>query len=536
MSSCKFAVFNYVILITVGIMFPNRQMEAQEITYSEHIAPIIYANCTTCHRQGEIGPMPFTNYDEVKAWSGMVRSVTQSQYMPPWSPSTEYSRFQGERVLTDQEIAMIAEWVGSGTPQGDPALEPELPIFPTGSQVGTPDLVLTMEEAYMHVGDGSDDYRVFVLPTNLTEDREIAAVELRPGNPAIVHHALFSYDTSGEARELDDQDPAYGYDGFGGFGIDDAFTRQYPGYVPGQAPFVYPQGLGKLLPAGADILMQMHYGPVYSDELDQSTINIFFKDEPVERQVREFIMLPFAFSGTVLDKPFFIPPNEVTSFHGTFEVPIDVSILSIAPHMHLLGARWEVYIENPDGTVTNLIEIPEWDFNWQGTYNYPQFKIARQGSILHAIATYDNTADNPVNPNVPPRLMSWGEETTDEMYYLPISYVPYRDGDEDLVFDETTTSIEDLLINQTETQLLDPFPNPAQDQISVTFNLGKAQRAIVELRDASGKLLAEVGDRKIHAMGHHTYQMDIEGTPAGRYIITLTTDRGFTASRTIVIE
>ncbi|MEM1124480.1 MAG: cytochrome c, partial [Bacteroidota bacterium] len=150
-----------------------------QVTFSEHIAPIIYENCTSCHRPGEIAPFSLTNYEEVANWSNMIRYVTEIKYMPPWKPDRSYSRFVGESGLTDEEIELIAEWVESGSPQGNPSLEPPIPSFPSGSQLGTPDLVLKMDEVYFIEGNNTDDYRVFVLPTGLTEDKEIAAIEFR---------------------------------------------------------------------------------------------------------------------------------------------------------------------------------------------------------------------------------------------------------------------------------------------------------------------------------------------------------------------
>lgn len=524
------------IVLLLSIMFYHSEVVAQEVTFANDIAPIIYKNCTTCHRQGEIGPMPFTSYDEISAWGSMLNEVIQSNYMPPWPPSKEYSRFSNERGLTDDEKSLIAEWIENEMPRGDISLEPEVPQFPTGSQIGTPDLILTMEEAFQHSGNGNDEYRVFVLPTGLTEDREIAAIELRPGNATIVHHALFSYDTSGEARNLDQQDSEYGYDGFGGFGIDEAFTRQFPGYVPGQDPYIYPNTLGKTLPAGSDLLIQMHYGPVYTDQLDQSTVNIFFKDEPVERQVREFIMLPFEFSGTQMDKPFFIPANQVETFHGQYTTPIDASILSIAPHMHLLGKSWEVYIEHIDGSLTNVIQVPDWDFNWQGTYNFPRFIVAEQGATIHAIATYDNTIDNPVNPNSPPQFVTWGEKTTDEMYYLPISFVPYNVGDEDIIFDNSVTSISNVHLEKELTHLDHPYPNPSSDHIEIGFTLSVDQRAHLELRAIDGKLIKTAIDSKLYAKGKHLHQMRVDDVQQGTYLVVLSTESGEVRTQTITIN
>ncbi|MCB0644739.1 MAG: cytochrome c, partial [Phaeodactylibacter sp.] len=195
-------------------------------TFNEDIAPIIYEHCTTCHRPGEIGPMPLASYSQVSNWASMIEYVTSTGYMPPWQADPEYSNFLYENYLTDAEIQLIADWVAAGSPEGDPNNTPTPPSFPSGSQLGTPDLVLPFAEAYEHYGGNEDEYRVFVLATGLTEDKDIAAIELRPGNTKIVHHALCTFDTTGTAFALDQEDPQYGYDGFGGFGIPGTFNRQ----------------------------------------------------------------------------------------------------------------------------------------------------------------------------------------------------------------------------------------------------------------------------------------------------------------------
>ena len=161
-----------------------------QVTFTKDIAPIIYNNCTKCHRPNEIAPFSMTNFQEIQPWAPMIKYVTSIRYMPPWKADPHYSRFIGERVLTDEQIALIAEWADNGAPFGNASEEPSLPDFPTGSQIGTPDLVLSMAEAYEHYGGNNDEYRVFVIPTGLTEDKQIATIELRPGNKKILHQQI----------------------------------------------------------------------------------------------------------------------------------------------------------------------------------------------------------------------------------------------------------------------------------------------------------------------------------------------------------
>ncbi len=491
-----------------------------QVTFTKDIAPIIYNNCTQCHRPNEIGPFSMTNYNEIRPWAPMIKYVTAIRYMPPWKADPHYSRFQGEQVLTQHEIDLFAAWADNGTPYGNAAEEPGLPDFPVGSQIGTPDLVLSMEEAYEHYGGNKDEYRVFVLPTGLTQDRQIATVELRPGNPRIVHHALFSYDVSGQAQALDQADPKYGYDGFGGFGVDASLSNMFPGYVPGQKPIPYPEGLGQLLPAGSDLLMQVHYGPRPFAEKDSSTVNIFFKKEPVLRQVQNLIFLPF--SPFITNGPFIIFPNSVKTFHCQFTSPIKASIFAIWPHAHLLCQSYEVYVVHPNGDTTNLIRIPDWDFNWQGSYNFKKYVIVEAGATIHAYATYDNTAANPSNPNDPPAFVTWGERTTDEMLFLPISFVPYFPGDEHVVFeDTTTTSIGDPGLRFVHHYLAPPVPNPASDKAYINLYLEQPDHITLRILDLQGRVIRTLATDDWMEAGAHTLTAELQHWPAGTYFVQM---------------
>ncbi len=465
---------------------------AQTVNYNEHIAPLIHNNCTVCHREGEIGPMPLTTYEEVSAWGESIQVVTEEKTMPPWPPDRSYSRFVGERALTNEQTELIADWVAAGMPEGDPDNAPVIPEFPEGSVLGEPDLTLTMANSYTIKGNGRDEYRVFVLPTGLTEDKDVVAVEFRPGNAQIVHHALITYDTTGEARKLDREDAAEGYSSFGGFGVPARDGLAYPGWVPGATPSFFPAGTGLKLPAGADLVVQIHYAPWPVRDSDQSSINLFFSDEPVERYVNTRVMLPSdlvddddeyyqlspllgALGGAVIASgveeflgesisssevislarnatldtvfgdqlggtvggflEFDIKANRTKQFRGIWHIKKDISLFNVWPHMHYLGKNWEIELETPDGTIEPIIRINNWDFNWQGNYTFPRFIKAPAGSRIIASALYDNTRLNFANPNSPPDDVSWGEKTTDEMYFLPFSYVDYRAGDEDILLE-----------------------------------------------------------------------------------------------------
>lgn len=506
-------------LLTTLVIFVTTTLSFSQVTFTKDIAPIIYNNCTKCHRPNEIGPFPMTNYDEIAPWAPSIKYVTSIRYMPPWKADPHFSRFIGERVLTDEQINLIAEWVDNGAPYGNAAEEPELPEFPNGSQIGTPDLVLHMAEPFHHKGGNEDEYRVFVLPTGLTEDKQISTLELRPGNSRVVHHALFSYDVSGEAQALDADDPGYGYDGFGGFGVEDAFGHMFPGYVPGQKPVPYPEGLGQVLPAGADLLMQVHYGPSPIPSTDSSTVNIFFKKEPVQRQVQNLIFLPI--SPFLTNDLFVMPPNQVKTFHAQYTTPIKASVFAIWPHAHLLNKSYEVYAVHPNGDTTNMIRIPDWDFNWQGVYNFKKFLVLEPGTTVHAIVSYDNTVNNPNNPNSPPNWVSWGEKTTDEMLFMPINWVPYRAGDENIVFEEELVGTEDPTVRFVNHYLSPLSPNPANDRAYINYILEHADHITLRVLDMEGNVIKQVTSDEWHAAGAHVKELELNSWPSGAYFVQM---------------
>ncbi len=505
-----------------------------QVTFTKDIAPIIYNKCTTCHRPNEIGPFSLTNYDETASQADMIKYVTAIRYMPPWKADPHFSRFIGERALTDEEVSLIAAWVDNGAPYGNASEEPALPNFPTGSQVGTPDLVLHFAESFTHKGENEDEYRVFVFPTGLNQDKEISTVELRPGNRKILHHALFAYDDTGTAKAMDDADPKYGYDGFGGFGIEDAMNNMFPGYVPGQKPVPYPEGLGQTLPAGADILMQTHYGPSAIETTDSSTINIFFKKEPVERQVQNLIFLPV--SPFLTGDIFLMPPNTVKTFHTQFTTPLKVSVFAIWPHAHLLNKSYEVFAVHPNGDTTNLIRIPDWDFNWQGVYSFKKFIVLEAGTTVYANVTYDNTLNNPSNPNNPPAWVSWGEKTTDEMLFMPINYVFYKQGDENIELDEQTTGIDDPDVRFVNHYLAPVTPNPARDEAVINFVLEHADHITLRVLDMQGHVISNIATDEWNQEGAHLRSLDVNGWTPGNYFVQMSGTNFMQSQKMIIVK
>ena len=497
-----------------------------QVNFSEHISPLIYNHCTKCHREGEIGPFPMTNYAEVAANGSGIEYVTAIKYMPPWRPDHNYSHFMGENILTDAEIQMISDWVSGGMPLGNPDLEAPMPVFPTGSQVGIPDLVLTMEEPYQHFGTNTDQYQIFVLPTGLTTTRDVEAIEVRADNKSICHHAILGVDTTGTAAALDAADPEYGYTEFGGFGfepVDQFFTA----WVPGSSPLVYPPTIGKKLFANSDLLMQMHYGPTPIDEYDQTSVNIFFSDDPIIRYVNTYPISPYN-----LDEPFIILPNQVKTFHGTLDVAFDISLIGIAPHAHLLAKSYEVYAVSPNGNDTiNLIKVPEWNFNWQGLYAYPNMKHIPAGYTVHCFGTYDNTSSNPFNPNDPPQLTTWGESTSDEMYLCYLQFVLYLPGDENISL--AVPDKNDRIVYPVN-QLFPSYPNPTSDRFTIGYSLNQSNNVDLAIHDIQGRWIKQVLSGAHRGPGKHKETFDVGELPPGIYLYRLRVGN-FEQSRQLVI-
>jgi hypothetical protein len=354
------------------------------------------------------------SYEDVAKRGRLVAEVTRLRYMPPWHAAHGFGEFVGERWLTDRQIALIGEWVERDMPQGDPAALPALPAFTDGWQLGEPDLVLEMSEGFDLPASGPDVYRNFVLPTGLTEDRWVRAIELRPRARRVVHHALFAHASGGS---LSARDGADGQPGFGGnmaVGVlpGPGGSGGLGGWAVGGGAMTFPQGMEPQLPAGADFLLQAHFHLTGKAETEQSTIGIYFSDTPPDKAGAS-IELPALFGfGAGID----IPAGESNyTVRDTFTLPADVRVHSAYAHAHYLGKDMKVDAVLPDGSTKPLLWIPDWDFNWQEFYAYRDPMTLPKGTRLEATLTYDNSSGNPRNPHSPPQRVQWGLESTDEM-------------------------------------------------------------------------------------------------------------------------
>ncbi|MBX6314299.1 MAG: ascorbate-dependent monooxygenase [Isosphaeraceae bacterium] len=386
----------------------------EDPTYTKDIAPILWKHCAGCHRPGEIGPFSLLTYQDAAKRASFLKEITASRRMPPWKAEPAFGAFHDVRRLSDAEIQTIAAWADAGAPEGDPQDLPPRPQFPEGWQLGEPDLVLKMPEPFEVPASGRDLQRCFVIPIPITSDKTVTAVEFRPGNRRVVHHALLYLDTTGTARRKDEADPGPGYNTFGGPGI--LPTGGLGGWAPGAMPRRLPEGIGKYLRGGSDLVLQIHYHPDGKLETDQSVVGIYFTKTPAKKLVAGI---------AVRSRNLYIPPGE-KRHHVTAQsapLPVDVQAIGIAPHMHNLGREMKVVAETPDGRTVPMIWITDWDFNWQGQYLYQEPVRLPKGTVFKVDAYYDNSADNPRNPNKPPKLVTWGEQTTDEMCLCGVQVV-----------------------------------------------------------------------------------------------------------------
>lgn len=395
---------------------------AQEVNYSEHVAPIIYRHCATCHRPGEAAPFSLLGYDDVARRGQMIAAVTESRYMPPWKAEASHYRFRDERRLSDEEIATIRAWVDGGKLQGDPALEPPLPEFPGGWELGEPDLVVEMKEGYSVNADGPDVYRNFVIPLGLTRDRWVRAIALRPSARQVVHHVLYFTDTSGRARVADQRDSE---PGFAGVGSAFLFTPM-GGWAVGQQPYFYPEGVSVKAARGADLVLQYHFHPTGKPELEQSKIGIYFAEKAPERQLVD-IQLPVYFGILAgID----IPAGEADyRVRDSFVLPVDVEGMVIGGHAHYIGKEMRMVATLPDGETRTLLEIKDWHFAWQDQYVFAEPAGLPKGTKLSVEIRWDNSAENPHNPTNPPVRVKWGEESKDEMGSITLQLLPARAED-----------------------------------------------------------------------------------------------------------
>lgn len=390
-------------------------------TFSNEVVRIFQDHCQSCHHPGDIGPFSLMDYQSAKPYAPLIRAKTLARQMPPWKPTAGCGDFANVRTVSSDEIDTISRWVLNGAPEGDRSQLPPPLDFSAGWTLGQPDLVLSSPEPYTPPV-GADTYRCLTLPSNLTTDQYVSAIDVHPGDRKTVHHVIAFIDKNGDSQRLDDAEPGPGYTCFGGpgFAITDPGAATLGGWAPGTVATRLPEQVAFRLPAGARVVLQVHYHAPQDSEPqgDNTELGIYFAKKKPQQQL---YVLP------VMNDQFTIPPNDpnykvVAPPNGAFTTPVGVHLWGIYPHMHLLGRKMNVKADLPDGTTECLINIDDWDFNWQGLYQYTSPVAIPAGSRLSATAYYDNSTANISNPNHPPKPVSWGEKTTDEMCIAFIAF------------------------------------------------------------------------------------------------------------------
>lgn len=396
---------------------PAPKKQVAKVTFSHDIAPILYQNCATCHRPGQIAPFPLISYEDASKRAKQIAQVTQSRYMPPWKAAPGYGNFQHARVLTPTQISMLQTWADNGALAGDLTKLPKLPDYPGGWLLGKPDLIVKMPKPFTVPADGPDLQECFVPSVSIPQDEYVVAYQFRPSNPHVVHHALFFTDGSGVAREKQARSEAdghtVGYPSFGGPGF--LPTSVLGAWVPGTEPEPLPAGVAKLVPKNNDIVIQIHFHPTGKPETEQSELGVYFAKTPPKKIVQGILAADFALNIPAGAKDYVA--------RDSFVMPIDCKAISIQPHAHLLCKDMKVTATLPDGKVEPMIWIKNWDWNWQGAYQYAQPMALPKGTRIDMVYTYDNSSDNLHNPNNPPKAVRFGEQTTDEMALCGIEVI-----------------------------------------------------------------------------------------------------------------
>lgn len=505
------------LIIIVICFFAIQIANAQTPTWVD-ISSIIYKNCTQCHSSGGIAPFSLVGYNNCKNMASSIASSTQSKRMPPWPADPKYRRYAHERVLSATEIDKLKQWADNDAPYGDTNIKVSDPAQ-NGTQLKNISLMLKMPN--YTVNTSNDEYRCFVLPTNLTQNQFATALEVIPGNRSIVHHVLVFQDTSSIPTAKDLADPNPGYLAFGGTGSP---TSQLIGvYVPGQEPFEFPAGFGTKILKNTKIIIQVHYPKGISNQLDSTKVAL----KLTTNNLRQVFIDPILNhnNNSMTNGPLYIPANQTKTFYTKYNVGGKATVFACAPHMHLIGQKIKAYGLNANGDTTKIINIPGWDFHWQRTYSFYQPLIINAGLTLWGEGYYNNTASNVNNPNSPPIAVTKGEGTDDEMMLIYFWYTGYQAGDENIVMDSMPLKNLSSVINPTK-NIVNIAPIPANQHLQFSSNLEINK---VTLFSLEGQKITEYQvDNKKEGSINCQYQ------PDGMYILELKSKETITRKKILI--
>lgn len=415
-----------VVLFALMVLVQNSILGQEKINFETNIKPILTKHCVNCHQNGGIAPFALDNWADVDARAIMIGAVTASKYMPPWRADTSFQHYKNENYLSKTEIDLIQQWIQNDQPRGivERRKEKGSQQIKVKKKQGN-EIQIGFNRAFVIKGENKEEFRFFHMPSKIKENGYIQSIEFVPGNKKQVHHSRIMIDTTQSISGID------------GLSEEDSSILKYQtkpladpflfGWVPGNDKIIFPKGIGKKIYANSDFIVNVHYVPSPIQVVDSSSIIIQLSNEPIEREAQTLTLT----ENNISNQPFIIYPNKKSTFYMRSPVLQDsISLISIMPHMHLLGKTFKSYAITPDGNIIPLVHVPSWDFNWQTTYQFTKFTLLPKGSVIYAEATYDNTNENPLNPYKPARTVGYGWGSKDEMMNLILYYVKYRQGDE----------------------------------------------------------------------------------------------------------
>lgn len=415
-------------------------------TFSKEVAPILFANCTTCHRPGEIAPMSLLTYKEARPWARAIAAAVRAGTMPPWHADPAVGHFRNARRLSDADKDTLVRWVEAGAPEGHARDLPPAPRYADGWRIGTPDVVLEMQEDYPIPASGEIPYLYFEVPANFDEDRWIRAWEMRPGNPAVVHHVIvylrvpsaataatalvqalggaarvqrpFSFapgmeippgQTGGRPLPDGERKPPYANYRPRPSGV----VGSIGGYVPGNSTREFPEGTAMRLPKGSSLVFQMHYTPIGKETSDRTRLGLTFAKAPPATPLSSIALV----NGGLR-----IPAGAADHrVNAEMTLNREMVLYSLTPHTHVRGKKWHYEVEYPDGRRQTILSVPNYDFDWQHEYQFETPLTLPPGTRLHASAWYDNSPANPSNPD-PTKDVQWGDQTWEEMMFTNLTF------------------------------------------------------------------------------------------------------------------
>jgi len=383
-------------LATPSAASPESRFPVHQVTYAADVAPILHARCSPCHRPGQVAPFSLLSYDHARRWAASIAEVIADGRMPPWHADRRFGHFANDRSLSTRERSLLTAWIEQGVPAGDLSRAPEPPKYSPGWSIGTPDVVYEMPEPFLVPAEGTLPLQHFRLPTHLKEDIWIQAAEIRPSDRAVVHHIFVYMETPAKAKNQPKEK---------------VFLAAY---TPGDVPSIFPPGVAKKISMESDLAFEVHYTPIGEERFDRFSVGLILSRRPPLHQ---------AITKGIPQHKLRIPPGARDHVErSTWTTKGDIQVLSFMPHMHLRGKSFTYTAQYPDGSSEILLSVPNYDFNWQSVYRLAEPKRLPKETTIHCEAHYDNSAENPANPD-PNRELTWGEQTWDEMLIGYLDYI-----------------------------------------------------------------------------------------------------------------